>query len=107
MSFLVYMSHHSRHAELQSKLENALKELSSMKEARDRQAYMVEAIVKQRDQYKMLLANAPTMVCKIKFWFQNEKTYFFCETGHFSDQCRYRLGEVVEGELGELSLFLW
>ncbi|XP_048581842.1 nucleoprotein TPR isoform X2 [Nematostella vectensis] len=44
-------------AELKSQLEISLKEVEHMKDARARQMTMVESVVRQRDMYRVLLAN--------------------------------------------------
>ncbi|CAH3021550.1 unnamed protein product [Porites evermanni] len=43
---------------LQKQLDVSLKELDGLKEARERQMQMVEAVVRQRDMYRVLLANS-------------------------------------------------
>ncbi|XP_028412966.1 nucleoprotein TPR-like isoform X2 [Dendronephthya gigantea] len=45
------------HTELKQKLDEALNELEELKESRERQTSMVEAVVRQRDMYRVLLAN--------------------------------------------------
>ena len=44
--------------ELRGQLDSALKEVEEMRDARERQKEMVEAIVKQRDMYRTLLAQS-------------------------------------------------
>ena len=44
--------------ELHTQLETALKEIENLKDARERQKEMVQAIVNQRDMYRTLLAQA-------------------------------------------------
>lgn len=44
--------------ELRTQLESALHEVEQLHEARERQREMVESIVKQRDMYRTLLAQA-------------------------------------------------
>ncbi|XP_020609857.1 nucleoprotein TPR-like isoform X1 [Orbicella faveolata] len=43
---------------LQKQLETSLKEVDGLKEARERQVHMVEAVIRQRDMYRVLLANS-------------------------------------------------
>ncbi|XP_034557497.1 translocated promoter region b, nuclear basket protein isoform X3 [Notolabrus celidotus] len=48
----------NRHGELEQSLERALAELDSLKEQRGQQVKMTESIAKQRDMYRVLLAQA-------------------------------------------------
>ncbi|KAJ7387616.1 hypothetical protein OS493_000951 [Desmophyllum pertusum] len=43
---------------LQKKLDGSLKEVEGLKESRERQMHMVEAVIRQRDMYRVLLANS-------------------------------------------------
>lgn len=47
-----------RHGELEHSLEKAQAELNSLKEQRSQQVKMTESIVRQRDMYRVLLAQA-------------------------------------------------
>lgn len=49
---------HSSRGELEQTLEKAQAELDSLREQRSQQVKMTESIVKQRDMYRMLLAQA-------------------------------------------------
>lgn len=47
-----------RHGELEQSLDKAQAELESLKEQRNQQVKMTESIVRQRDMYRVLLAQA-------------------------------------------------
>lgn len=47
-----------RHGELEKSLEKSLAELEALKEQRSQQIKMTESIVRQRDMYRVLLAQA-------------------------------------------------
>ncbi|XP_064416030.1 translocated promoter region b, nuclear basket protein isoform X2 [Latimeria chalumnae] len=51
----------SRITELQSELENAVTEIERLREARNNQMQLVESIVRQRDMYRILLAQTTGM----------------------------------------------
>lgn len=49
-------SHHDRISELQSQLNEAIDDLEKLRESRQHQMQLVESIVRQRDMYRILLA---------------------------------------------------
>lgn len=52
------MMNHSSRGELEQTLEKAQAELDSLREQRSQQVKMTESIVRQRDMYRVLLAQA-------------------------------------------------
>lgn len=56
--FMLRETHCYRRGELEQSLEKAQAELESLKEQRSQQVKMTESIVRQRDLYRVLLAQA-------------------------------------------------